>query len=217
MKNILVVGDIHGRAEKLNFNMQDYDKIVFIGDYWDSFDIDYQTQKSVFLKIIELKKQYPDKIVLLIGNHDYHYINLDLIYRCSGFQDEHYIAIHQMLNDNIDMFSAVHIEGKYVFSHAGISQNFLNQIDFKYGLNVNELSKLPINQLPQEFFWIGPNNQGKFLFDGPLWLRPNVLIYDTPALNQIFGHTYYDNIQRWSIGDNMLICVDCPENLKIKI
>ena len=57
MKTI-AIGDVHGRSLwKLIVNQeQDADRIVFIGDYFDSFDIKGEEQLNNFLDIIEFKK-----------------------------------------------------------------------------------------------------------------------------------------------------------------
>ena len=53
MKTV-VIGDVHGRSLwKLIVNQeQDADRIIFIGDYFDSFDIKGEEQLNNFLDII---------------------------------------------------------------------------------------------------------------------------------------------------------------------
>ena len=94
---ILLIPDVHGRhfwkgpvKETLeNTNA----KIVFLGDYLDvypqeftemyGFKLDVYTEENydkiykllddtvdMFGEIIELKKKYPERITLLVGNHD---------------------------------------------------------------------------------------------------------------------------------------------------
>ena len=73
IKTILSIGDTHGRGIALQIakdNIHKVDKIVFIGDYVDSFDISPVIILHNLKEIIEFKKQYPDKVVLLLGNHD---------------------------------------------------------------------------------------------------------------------------------------------------
>lgn len=84
----LIVGDVHGREfwkEPVKTVLENSDaEIVFLGDYHDpyphEFDADWEldananteyldTSISNFKKIIELKKQHPDRITLLLGNH----------------------------------------------------------------------------------------------------------------------------------------------------
>lgn len=49
-------------------------KVIFIGDYFDSHD-EYSTVEQIqnFKDIIEYKTNSTKKVIMLIGNHDYHY------------------------------------------------------------------------------------------------------------------------------------------------
>ena len=73
MKTI-TIGDIHGRSDWQEIDPANYDKIIFVGDYVDSFtvsDIDIITN---LLNIIQFKKDNMNKVVLLLGNHDLQYL-----------------------------------------------------------------------------------------------------------------------------------------------
>ena len=69
MKTISI-GDIHGRDIWKNVNPSKYDKIIFVGDYVDSFTISNTTILNNLLDIIEFKKSFKNKVILLLGNHD---------------------------------------------------------------------------------------------------------------------------------------------------
>jgi predicted phosphodiesterase len=59
---IIVLGDCHGRSFwKYIVNTQQFDKLFFIGDYWDSFDISFDEQQKNFLDIVAYKQANPDK------------------------------------------------------------------------------------------------------------------------------------------------------------
>lgn len=99
---ILIFPDIHGRKfwsnSILSYKLQSqdehlmkFDKIVFLGDYLDPYygetdpcndkdnidepiaDEPIEELIQNLKNIIEFKKEYPDKVVLLLGNHDMHY------------------------------------------------------------------------------------------------------------------------------------------------
>ena len=76
-KEILIIPDVHGRDFwKEAVVSQDYEKVVFLGDYSDPYDIEGITDDVAidnFKSIIDYKQQNPDKVVLLLGNHDLHY------------------------------------------------------------------------------------------------------------------------------------------------
>ena len=71
----ITIGDIHGRDDWQAINIRNYDKIIFIGDYVDSFEKSDFAILENLKKIISLKKRHPDKVVLLLGNHDVQYLH----------------------------------------------------------------------------------------------------------------------------------------------
>ena len=89
---VLVIGDIHGRKfwrKTIANNIDKVDKIIFLGDYLDpypkeiqetpelmeckSFD-DVDSLLNLLKDIIYLKKNEPEKYILLTGNHSDSYI-----------------------------------------------------------------------------------------------------------------------------------------------
>lgn len=73
MNRILVIPDVHGRSfwrEPLN-KIDEFDHVIFLGDYMDPYpgEATYEEALQSLKDIISLKKKYPDKITLLIGNH----------------------------------------------------------------------------------------------------------------------------------------------------
>lgn len=88
MIKYLIVPDVHGRdfwkVPLYDTLKNTNDDVVFLGDYLDcypdefdsNFELDcnastgyLQTAIDNFKQIIELKKQYSDRITLLLGNH----------------------------------------------------------------------------------------------------------------------------------------------------
>ena len=69
---ITAIGDIHGRNiwKDIVEKESDSDKIVFVGDYVDTYDnISPGQQVKNFEEILEFKKTNPNKVTLLLGNH----------------------------------------------------------------------------------------------------------------------------------------------------
>ncbi|MBK6966908.1 MAG: hypothetical protein IPH20_24150 [Bacteroidales bacterium] len=60
MKTI-TIGDLHGRRTWKNIHPDDYDLIVFLGDYVDSLWVDSTTILNNFHDIIGFKKSHPQK------------------------------------------------------------------------------------------------------------------------------------------------------------
>lgn len=140
MKNpeVLIIPDIHGRKfwkEALDkFPKEDYPnlKIVFLGDYLDPYTgyepITSEDAYNNFLEILEYAKS-DSRIILLIGNHDWHYfVNLDTCRM--DFARER--MIEKLFVENISLFRLTYtakVDGcKYIFSHAGISQKWLDDV-----------------------------------------------------------------------------------------
>ena len=75
MKTIMI-GDIHGRDTWKQIIAQEPDayRIVFLGDYFDSFDIKGVEQLHNFNEIIKFKQETHQDVIMLFGNHDYHYM-----------------------------------------------------------------------------------------------------------------------------------------------
>ncbi len=64
----LILGDTHGRSNwKLAIYQEQPDRIIFIGDYFDSFEISGIEQIDNFKQIIQYKNDNPQvEVVLLI-------------------------------------------------------------------------------------------------------------------------------------------------------
>lgn len=140
--NTLIIPDVHGRSfwkepVKVALGATNAD-IVFLGDYHDPYpqDFDYDEdylQKSMdnFKQILELKKQYPDRITLLIGNHDCGYAIGDDI--CNSRMDRwHRRELERIFEENRELFQLAEetdIAGKhFIFSHAGILKGWADQV-----------------------------------------------------------------------------------------
>ena len=124
MKTI-TIGDLHGRDTWKSINPDDYDKIIFIGDYLDSFDILPVIILHNLKEIIEFKKQYPDKVVLLLGNHDVSYIFNHS--GTSGFQKGMLWDYQHLFKSNIDLFKIAYEYKNVLWTHAGVSQGWFTK------------------------------------------------------------------------------------------
>ena len=82
MKTI-VLGDIHGRGIwQLIVQIENPDRLVFIGDYFDAFEIPYIDQMYNFKQIVHYARTSGKEVILLTGNHVlYYFFNiLSLLY-----------------------------------------------------------------------------------------------------------------------------------------
>ena len=136
-KGILVIPDVHGREFwKEVVDCKKYERIIFLGDYTDPYDIEGIADEMAvdnFKSIIALKQSNPDKVVLLLGNHDLHYYS-DYYYELAGgvrYDPIAAIVLQRLFQDNFQNFQLAWETdwgGKhYLFSHAGITQSWLKK------------------------------------------------------------------------------------------
>jgi len=198
---LLTVSDIHGRTVWKEANLSAYDRIVFLGDYTDSYSIDDDTIFANLNDIIQLKRQDPLKFKLLIGNHDAQYLHFPH-YRCSGFRVWAQPALSDLFARNASLFEIAHQEGSYLFTHAGVSGKWFSRLlaetqqieraltpDFAVAALLNEVHQQPL-QVRDLLFEVGPQRGGTDPFSGPVWADRAETRYDfLPGFHQVVGHT----------------------------
>jgi hypothetical protein len=253
MCKILSIGDIHGRSvwkDKLfgsynafeqwvhersvgagevmadTYPINDYEKIIFVGDYVDSFTVGNAEMLKNLEDIIELKKAYPEKIVLLLGNHDVQYIQTDQW--CSGFRPEMKHDFGKLFNDNIDLFQMAYYaelpvhEGrknrKILWTHAGVTGGWLKQIEgvFRnekhkkhvilreyYGARIDEMIQVAWELRLPSIFNVDGDSGGMCQWAGPIWVRPRMLQWEAiEGYDQIVGHTPKPRITKlWTLDE----------------
>lgn len=98
-----IIGDLHGRDNWRDIYSRAFDKIVFLGDYVNSDTFSDAAILENPERIINLKKKYPEKIVLLLGNHDVQYLHFPR-YRCTGFSPSMQPELTNLFNTNRYLF-----------------------------------------------------------------------------------------------------------------
>jgi hypothetical protein len=182
---IALITDIHGSTywRRIQKNIDIYDKIIFLGDYFDSWTNECPEQMDNAWNIILFKKQYPNKIDLCWANHDTSYY---LDERCSGYQEKYAKDIKMFFNRNKELLDVVYIYDDWIFSHAGVSAKWMSCVGIKTPEEINPLFKERTNF----FKWVGPNGYGDNANEGPLWIRPESLMNNAlKNYNQAVGHT----------------------------
>lgn len=196
MSKILVLGDIHGHTSwEPIVKKEDFDKVVFLGDYLDSFTVLPIDIARNFAHILNYKASMGDKCVLCYGNHDHSYWNGE---RCSGYKYQGYVNYMPLLEDafNENMFEIVHIEDDILFSHAGVSGYWLKEVaGFQ---DVRDITFEKIKELcPVAGLDIlnwntaqGYDGYGNTISQSPIWIRPQSLLKSKiDGYRQIVGHT----------------------------
>jgi hypothetical protein len=201
------VPDVHQSIywkKLLNINLDTIDKIVFLGDYFDCWENAWPYQGENFEAIIQFRKNAPDKIDVLFGNHDTSYL---LNERCSGYQHHKAKHIKETIENSMQFMQAVSVYDDYIFSHAGVSYKWMSCAGIKDVCKINQLFK----ESPNFFRWVGPDNYGNNANEGPLWIRPESL-YRTSVkgYNQIVGHTEVDLLRykKSPYSGMNILCID---------
>lgn len=160
---ILAIGDIHTKIwiiESVRNVIQNYDAVVFVGDYADDWSSGPLSTIETWRALRQLQFDYPSKVHIVMGNHDYIYVNYTSSIS-SGYNRTTQILIDspEMVDLKIwlkDIPVVKSIDG-VTFSHAGIG------VDYDESL---------------QDLWDDRS---------PLWARPDYTVYkDFP---QVFGHT----------------------------
>lgn len=220
---IFVFGDLHGNSvwQDILSNNNTWDKIVFLGDYFDSFTITREEQLKNFKALIRLKQSFPDDVILLIGNHDYHYFPFIYEKGTSGYSGIFKSIVSPILQENLGKFVMCYKHNNYLFTHAGISPEFIdNLVDIDKSLPYDELLNLLWKDRPMSFGFNGVNCYGDDTYQTPIWIRPTSLLKsnekDTRVIDnyaQIVGHTAVKRIDlnNPNFGTKFIL-VDCLEN-----
>lgn len=153
---ILVLPDIHGRQfwRKPCENVEQYDRVVFLGDYLDPYDFEGISVEDAIdnFKDILLMAKDNDKVVMLLGNHDMPYYS-KMYYGFNAYHHRHSTMRHkeicEIFKEYEDRFKVAHVEDDVLFTHAGCLRTWLSYaFEKKYDeeIDLNELC-LDINSL----------------------------------------------------------------------
>jgi len=199
----LCLGDTHGRSNwKLAIHQEEpIDRVIFIGDYFDSFEFSGVEQIDNFKQIIQYKENNPQiEVILLIGNHDHHYFPEIGYTGTSGYQSRIAPSITQIIDENRHHLQMAYGFDKYLFTHAGVSPVFMDQVFGENDWSVENVV-VDLNEMfrykPKAFEFNGFESSGDNTTQTPIWIRPRSLMQvnkkHTKSLKkdyiQIVGHT----------------------------
>lgn len=226
----LIIGDTHGNGIIRDiYEYENPDEVIILGDYFDSFTLSPIVQKLHFKDILELREEHlktkKGKFILLLGNHEYHYLR-NTMEMYAGYNDETAGLITLLLEDliekNIIQICYIDTINRIIFSHAGVTNTWFN----KYCKSLNDINN--VNYEALRFVNKGSNNlqfDGDTPYNSPIWVRPNSLYADCYTdkdgiiWNQIFGHTHNERIKPYYIDNEddydknaYLFNIDCFPN-----
>ena len=226
---ILIIPDLHCRKfwRRCIFdNTNKVEKVVFLGDYFDPYNEQNLEDDPILmiLDIIGLKKSEPDKYILLIGNHDCHYIwnEYPQSTRYNIWSAKKY---HNIFCGNLNLFNIAFIQDDVIFTHAGITDEW-RKLCFPELSILEVCKKLASEKLTENVIDFGYLSaisyyRGGFQKAGSCeWadLREHIDHYQSEvqekivplgddSVYQVFGHT---KIQKPLVTDKWA-CLDCQK------
>lgn len=194
---LYAIGDIHGEREKLDalldeLPLEPEDRLVFLGDYVDRGP----DSCAVVERLVVLARERP--CVFLMGNHESMFLDflgwrggayfgghafllnggartlLSYGYFEAGMQGPQDFKLspeHEEFYRNLRLH---HVEGDYLFVHAGLGQSLLDQSDLDYALRRSR---------PEDL----------------LWTRASIDLPHRLGVTMVYGHTPRPDFQvRWN-------------------
>ena len=193
--HIVAIGDVHGRDTWKDTKDSEADQIVFIGDYVDPHRPipDFEVIRN-FEEIIDYKKDHPERVTLLLGNHDAQYLHYPL-YRCSGHRADLQETLGGLFRDNQELFQIAWQHERYLFTHAGVSQGWydrhLTTLDKFNGSSLAaKLNEIYDSEYRDILFEVGSERGGWHSYGGPIWADQAETQFNfVDGFHQIVGHS----------------------------
>lgn len=221
---IYIVPDVHGRKFwKVLKDLKTDKPIVFLGDYLDPYGFEGITPDDAiedFKEILEFKKEHPDQVTLLLGNHDCEYALSKRICNCRC-DNMNYQEIQDMFRNNWDWFNMTYeFENngtKWLLSHAGVHYAWLE--DWSYTSDDIKNFNSLLNKKDQKFIAslesVSPERGGFDRAGSIVW--SDILEYlslpeekqaATGYDRQVCGHTYLNGSP---LTFDSITCIDCQK------
>jgi hypothetical protein len=159
----IIVGDLHGDLESLTHILEDSNflgkarsgrdvLLVFLGDYGDRGS----HSPEVYYVVLKLKALFPERVVLMRGNHEGPYdllasphdLPIQMNRKFGENGSEAYLKLRELFNH---LYTGVLIEERYVFLHGGVPSQATNVNDIAYAHE-----KHPRERHLEEILWNDP-------------------------------------------------------------
>ena len=201
-RKLIIIPDVHGRdfwrkAAEDNPGAE----FIFLGDYLDPYGFEEITEEEAFHgleDILRFKEENPDRVTLLWGNHDLHYLYPEMMGSRYDFthaeRNAHLFWEHQAL---FKIAYETEAAGKRIlFSHAGVGMGWIRQ-NFP-AIQPEEVNAAFLNELvgyPPFMTALGDvsaHRGGCKRFGSMVWadmLEQGYEANQLPGVVQVFGHT----------------------------
>lgn len=246
---LLIIPDIHCRKfwrQAIDNNIGKVDKVIFLGDYLDPYNneleetpelmecdifTDVDRNLQMLDDIISLKKNEPNKYILLTGNHSDSYI-WENFHSASRTDWRNWKEYHKFFSQNLEYFNLVWIENNVIFSHAGISEGWSKEVWKKLKYPENQYNSiidtaLALNDISLKDFTnniincigeISYHRGGDYFYGSCEWAdlrehvdmknsKDSIIPLGEEDIYQVFGHTQLKS----PLITNKWACLDCRQ------
>ena len=208
----LIIPDIHNHIENADYWLtnEEYDLVVFLGDYFDHFGDDVNDARRTALWLRERMSAAAD--IFLLGNHDapYMFPNSPQLY-CPGFTKPKAAGIREILGlEHWQRFQLAHAEQGWLLSHAGFHPVWIAEPTIERILaRCDQAMEYAYarKRIVDPIFGAGEERGGNQLFGGPTWMDWSNLV-PIPGINQIVGHTPGEEVREKIAKDSNNYCLD---------
>ena len=245
---VLVIPDVHGRKfwrKAIADNVGQVEKVIFLGDYLDPYPqeikenpdlmecADFYDSKSLLTMlndIVSLKKNEPDKYILLTGNHSDSYI-WSKFSSATRTDYDNWEKYHKFFSQNLNLFNFVWIEDNVIFSHAGILEEWAKIYCVQQGIDftsIIDVAKVLQNQSLTKYDsmlgHISYHRGGNYFHGSCEWadicehvdnyqssVQEKIVPLGEDRIFQVFGHTQLQKpliTEKWA-------CLDCRQGFII--
>lgn len=204
---ILAIGDIHGRTIWKNIKFNDYDQVIFLGDYLDSYRLSNEQILKNLEELIELQN-LKSNVSFLIGNHDLQYIEPEFVGLVSGYRESYFMEANDLLKQLKWKF-AIELDN-VLYTHAGLLKDFYGTIPStsnKISDSINEAG------FSDPYFFLTtlhPYRGGSAKASSSIWCDfREIQAEENPIpMNQVFGHSAMEGGQLDRKTGHWRICID---------
>jgi len=210
----LVIPDIHNRIKKVEslLHTVTYDKVVFLGDYFDSFGDNIQDAERT-AKFVKANINNPN-YTFLFGNHDFWYAYPREFLWCPGNNHEKRRMIRSIISEpDWGRFKLLTEDQGWWMSHAGMHPKYFgkdaSEFVAEHALNRCDQAIQNVKAFVEDplVLWDCTRGGGMAPEGSILWLH-----WDSFApihgVNQIVGHTNNNWVRMCHEPDSLNYCLD---------
>ena len=232
MSKLIIIPDAHGRRFwRSAVHGHEDDKIIFLGDYVDPYGWEGILPGEAFKElqdIIAFKKEHPDNVVLLLGNHDLGYLDREIC--CCRMDLQREKQIGDLFRENLVLFDIVHVVDtgscRALFSHAGIAERWAWETRWIWGnkpfnpLILNEMlhGDAERKNLFVALSWVSRYRGGEDPVGSPVWADVQEFVDGEKFVGgylHVFGHTL--NVGGPVNVRNQGFCLDCARAFELNL